>query len=116
MSDKNKSRAWLEVDLGALMANYREAHSLLKPGVEMICVLKASLPIDMIKNLLLKSVEGAQESEIYNKFCEDFEESVHRAAEAVSADPGIVTIYRAALRAQAEQALSRKLYEELFRA
>ncbi|MBQ4436198.1 MAG: alanine racemase [Clostridia bacterium] len=41
MSDKNKSRAWLEVDLGALMANYREAHSLLKPGVEMICVLKA---------------------------------------------------------------------------
>lgn len=82
----------------------------------MICVLKASLPIDQIKNLILKSVENAQESEIYNKFCEDFEASVRQAADAVSADPGIVTIYRAALRAQAEQALSRKLYEELFRA
>lgn len=81
----------------------------------MICVLKASLPIDLIKNLILKSVEETREIEIYNKFCEDFEESVHRAADAVSADSGIAAVYRAALRAQAEQALSRKLYEELFR-
>ncbi len=36
------ARAWLEVDLDALIANYREAKSLLKPGVEMICVLKAN--------------------------------------------------------------------------
>ena len=36
-----RSRAWLEVDLGALLANYREAAGLLRPGVEMICVLKA---------------------------------------------------------------------------
>lgn len=36
-----RSRAWLEVDLDALLANYREACSLLKPGVRMICVLKA---------------------------------------------------------------------------
>ncbi len=35
------SRAWLEVDLKALLANYREAAGLLKPGVDMICVLKA---------------------------------------------------------------------------
>ena len=35
------ARAWLEVDLDALLANYREAKSLLRPGVEMICVLKA---------------------------------------------------------------------------
>ena len=36
-----RARAWLEVDLDALLDNYREALSLLKPGVEMICVLKA---------------------------------------------------------------------------
>ena len=36
-----RARAWLEVDLDALLANYREACSLLKPGVRMICVLKA---------------------------------------------------------------------------
>ena len=42
MTEANlRSRAWLEVDLAALRANYREAKSLLKPGVEMICVLKA---------------------------------------------------------------------------
>ena len=42
MSEIEKSRAWLEVDLKALIANYREAKSLLKPGVDMICVLKAN--------------------------------------------------------------------------
>ena len=35
------SRAWLEVDLSALLANHSEAKSLLKPGARMICVLKA---------------------------------------------------------------------------
>ena len=42
MSETEKSRAWLEVNLKALIANYREAKSLLKPGVNMICVLKAN--------------------------------------------------------------------------
>ena len=41
MTDLRHARCWLDVDLGALLANYREARSLLKPGVEMICVLKA---------------------------------------------------------------------------
>ena len=41
MTDMERARAWLEVDLGALRANYREAKSLLRPGAEMICVLKA---------------------------------------------------------------------------
>ena len=42
MENLSRSRAWLEVHLNALLANYREASSLLKPGVQMICVLKAN--------------------------------------------------------------------------
>ena len=42
METLSRSRAWLEVHLNALLANYREASSLLKPGVQMICVLKAN--------------------------------------------------------------------------
>ncbi len=40
--ERLKARAWLEVDLGALLCNYREACSLLAPGAQMICVLKAN--------------------------------------------------------------------------
>ena len=36
-----KARCWAEVLEDGLIANYREALSLLKPGVKMICVLKA---------------------------------------------------------------------------
>ena len=42
MADTRLSRAWLEVDLDALLANYREASGLLHPGTQMICVLKAN--------------------------------------------------------------------------
>ena len=80
----------------------------------MICVLKASLPIDLIRNLILKSVHDGEESEVYNKFCEDFETSVKNASNAVLTDSGISKIYCAALRAQAEQALARNLYGAMF--
>ena len=80
----------------------------------MICVLKASLPIDLIKNLILKSVENEEESSVYDKFCYDFETSVKNASNAIMADLGISKIYCAALRAQAEQALALKLYDAMF--
>ena len=81
----------------------------------MICVLKASLPIDLIKNLILESLKESEESAVYSRFCEEFEMSVQGAADAAKTDLGISKVYCAALRAQAEQAVARKLYEEMFR-
>ena len=79
-----------------------------------ICVLKASLPIDLIKNLIMWSVEKSEESEFYNEFCENFEISVKNTADPVLTDLGISKIYCSSLRAQAEQALARKLCDAMF--
>ena len=35
------SRCWAEVDLTRLVTNYRNALAHLRPGVRLICVLKA---------------------------------------------------------------------------
>ncbi|MBE6909255.1 MAG: DUF1836 domain-containing protein [Ruminococcaceae bacterium] len=77
----------------------------------MICVLKASLPIELIKGLIGESLDERGESELYDAFCEEFEASVKASAEAAKNDPALSGIYRAALRAQAEQALAVELYE-----
>lgn len=81
----------------------------------MICLLKASLPIELIKNLILSSLKGQDEREVYDHFCEEFEASAKSAAEAALTDEGAAKVYRAALRAQAEQAVAHELYEEMFR-
>ena len=39
--DNNRARCWAEISQTGLIRNYREAESLLKPGVRLICVLKA---------------------------------------------------------------------------
>ena len=86
-----------------------------------ICVLKPCLPIDSIKNMIASSARTEEtDGAGYDQFCALFEETVRDAAgdasEQVKAAQGrlAVPVYRAALRAQAEQALSRKLYEAAF--
>ncbi len=87
-----------------------------------ICVLKACLPIDSIKNMIARSVHAGDEGTVYDEFCALFEDAVRSAAtdagnQVKSAeDRLIIPVYRAALRAQAEQALSLKLYEAAFEA
>ena len=36
------SRCWAEIDVDALLENYRTAHGMLAPECELICVLKAN--------------------------------------------------------------------------
>lgn len=81
-----------------------------------ICTLKASLPIDSIRRMMAESLRAGAESEFYDAFCEQFEQTAREAAEAATAQlrtggPLIVPLYRTALRAQAEQALAVELYE-----
>ena len=76
----------------------------------MICVLKPSVPIDLIRGLIAGLQQGQSDREAYDWFCGEFESSVRGAAEAVSAEPGLVDVCRSALRAQAEQTLALRLY------
>ena len=78
----------------------------------MICVLKASLPMDAIRSLLAASTESDEVSVCYDRFCEQFEQAgTAAAAEARNGltDDTLYPVLSAALRAQAEQALSRSL-------
>lgn len=86
-----------------------------------ICVLKPCLPIDSIKNMIASSAQAEEpEGAGYDRFCALFEETVRQAADDTSrqikAAEGLpaIPVYRAALRAQADQALSLKLYEAAF--
>ena len=78
----------------------------------MICLLKSSLPIEVIKKLLLRSIEQQSESAVYDDFCEKFEATARHAADA-ACDAGLADVYTAALRAQAEQAAALRLCETL---
>lgn len=79
----------------------------------MICVLKASLPIEALKNLLSALCEAGGAAAAYDAFCEDFECAILCAAK--TAETGSVRgVCRAALRAQAEQAAARSLYDLSF--
>lgn len=85
-----------------------------------ICVLKASLPIDSIRNIVAASVLPEGESAFYDRFCDRFEATAREAAEAAGAQvkaeegPPVLSAYCAALRAQAEQALALELYRAAF--
>ena len=76
-----------------------------------ICLLKASLPIAAIQQLLVMELEGGDLAAFYDRFCALFEESC-RATAAAHADresEAAKALCRAALRAQAEQALALRL-------
>ncbi len=80
----------------------------------MICILKTSLPIAAVKNLL-DGIGNDRES-FYNRFTELFSETNAETADALLAgqiEKAPVTACRAALRAQAEQALAVRLCSEL---
>ncbi|MCR5826681.1 MAG: DUF1836 domain-containing protein [Oscillospiraceae bacterium] len=79
-----------------------------------ICVLKGSFPIELIKNLILASADAQDGSAAYNQFCDAFEASLARAAEDTARDTGAEALWRTALRAQAEQALVLRLYDAVF--
>ena len=86
-----------------------------------ICVLTTCLPIESINNMIVSSAQSEEtEGAGYDRFCALFEEAVREAADdasgQVKAAEGCLAIpvYRAALRAQAQQALSLKLYETAF--
>lgn len=76
----------------------------------MICLLKPSLPIAAIRDLL-DAAARQDEGAFFDGFCALFEEAGGAAAAACErSDAGTETaILRAALRAQAEQALALKL-------
>ena len=78
----------------------------------MICLLKTSLPIEIIKKLLLRSIEQQSESAVYDDFCAAFERSARQAADAARGT-GLADVYAAALRARAEQAAALRLCEDL---
>lgn len=79
----------------------------------MICVLKGSFPIELIKNLIL-AASGELDGAGYDRFCDEFEASMRRAAEEVSGDGALAAIGGMALRAQASRALTLRLYTEAF--
>lgn len=80
----------------------------------MICVLKASFPIELIKKLMQGTREERDERAGYDWFCGEFEQSLKSSADEILGDIGLTKIYRTALRAQAEQALALKLYGAMF--
>ena len=77
----------------------------------MLCLLKASLPIATIRALLDDALSAAPLDSFYDGFCTLFE-SAGAAVAAAHTAPGLPedeAVFRAALRAQAEQALALKL-------
>ena len=86
----------------------------------MICVLKASLSMEAIRGLLARSLAEADVADFFDRFCDGFESSMKSASDSARAElesrptDALPPIYGAALRAQAEQTLARKLYEASF--
>ena len=78
----------------------------------MICILKPVLPISAIQRLLSEALVQQTEAVFYDGFCRQFEDSCRAAAESHGAEQGPDgenALCRAALRAQAEQALALRL-------
>ena len=81
-----------------------------------ICILKASLPISAIERLCADALSRAAEEEFYNDFCEMFEQAGRAVAQShgKAGMPAGETVFRAAMRAQAEQSLAMTLFGALF--
>ena len=77
-----------------------------------ICVLKPSLPIPVIRRLTDLSLSGMTEEAFYDRFCDLFESAAEASAESVPRNTGdcASAVLQAALRAQAEQALALRLF------
>lgn len=80
-----------------------------------ICVLKNSLPIASIRALLRREMPEGGEESFYDGFCACFESAGAEAArQAASPQEEGSPALRAALRAQAEQALALRLCAVLY--
>ena len=83
-----------------------------------ITILKSVLPIGSIGRIIAWELEGGRPcDELYERFCDTFE-STNRSAAESAADPAdgetvSRAIFRAAIRSQAEQALSLRLLGSL---
>ena len=78
-----------------------------------ICVLKTSLPMAAVRDLLQQAVAEREESVLYNEFCDLYEDTGRRVLEERAGD-GLSrssVILRSALRAQTEQTLAWMLAE-----
>lgn len=82
-----------------------------------ICVLKPCMPIDFIKNMIAASLQTQSVQTVYENFCTLYADAVQEAAGGIDVRPEkgdwrtLAELYRASLRAQAEQALAIELYE-----
>ena len=76
-----------------------------------ICVLKASLPMAAVQDLLSRAMKEQDEAELYDEFCRLYEETGRQVLAQRSSEEGSssMVILRAALRAQTEQTLARQL-------
>ena len=108
------------VKLGAMPApvkkKYTRAHLA---HLVMICLLKPALPIAFIRELMASALSNAPEGEVYDRFCDAFEQMNRFAAESALGSAGtdgtaLSPLFQAALLAQAEQALAFRLYTAYF--
>lgn len=80
-----------------------------------ICILKSTLPIASIRALLRQEMPPGGEEAFFNGFCACFESAGAEAArQALVEEEGASPALRAALRAQAEQALALRLCAVLY--
>lgn len=105
------------VKLGVLPPPQRKRYSRVHVAfLLVICVLKTVLPIAAIKDLIAGALAQARPEEFYNAFCELFEAAAASTAEDhgdPAREPEDMALCRAALRAQAEQALALRLCDQL---
>ena len=83
-----------------------------------VCILKPSLPLDAIRQLLVSECSSDSGEQFYDHFCTMFEQSTAESASSclsAGEDTSLTdSLCRAALRAQAEQALAGKLFSSAF--
>ena len=81
-----------------------------------VCILKPSLPLDAIRQMLATERRENEPEYFYNRFCDLFEETAKVSASAYLNDDDApsVSLCKAALRAQAEQAIAIKLFSSIF--
>lgn len=76
----------------------------------MICVLKAILPMGAIRDLMARETAGGGTGNVYDRFCAAFERSGEETAAVYAGKPtDAETVFRAALRARAEQGVALRL-------
>jgi len=110
----------------AMINNYVTAGALPKPVKKrysrrhiarllVICVLKSSLPIPVIRALLSEEMPDGSEETFYTAFCRTFEQTCAEAARhAENEQETLSPAVSAALRARAEQALALRLAYEAY--